>query len=143
MSSEVDFDNSWVFDAQDKIYSRIDALCTAKLSSKYPNINVTTDSHKVVNAKFPNVYMRFWAKEVGKDLENKTINAVYLTVNIDVTVTAAQKMEVAREVSGVVLDGMKGMSFDGDEFSVFNDTDTEYRMVSTFARYIGNADELF
>lgn len=138
-----DFDNSWIYDIQDKIYSRVDAICTAKLISKYPDINVTTDSHKVVNAKFPNVYIHFMSVEVGKDLENRTINAIYLTAEIHVTVTAAQKMEVAREVSNVVSDCMKDMQFDINDFPMFNDTDTEYRTVSRFARTIGNADTLF
>ena len=137
------FDNSWVFDIQDKIYSRVDALCTAKLSSKYPDINVTTDSHKLVNAKFPSVYIHFMAVEMGKDLENKTINAVYLTAEISVTVTSAQKMEVAREVTQVVSDCMKDMQFDINRMPEFNDTDTEYRTVTRFARTIGNADTLF
>ena len=137
------YDNSWIFDIQDKIYSRVDAICTAKLSSKYPDLNVTTDSHKVTNPKFPNVYIRFMAVEGGKDLTNKSINAIYLTATVDVTVTSAQKMNVANEVTSVVVDSMKEMRFDVNEIPEFNNTDTEYRTVTRFARWIGNADELF
>lgn len=138
-----DSSNSWVFDIQDTIYSRLDAVCTAKLSSKYPDLNVTTDSHKITNAKFPNVYLHFLSPiEVGKDLDGKDVNAIYLTAEISVTVTSAQKMEVAREVTQIVVDCMKEMRFTAS-LSEFVDTDTEYRTVSRFARTIGNEEKLF
>lgn len=135
--------NSWVFDIQDTIYSRVDAVSTAKLGSKYTDLNVTTDSHKVTNPKFPNVYLHFLAPtEVGQDLDGQDINAIYLTVDITVTVTSAQKMEVAREVTQVVVDCMKEMRFTA-YLSEFRDTDTEYRTVQRFARNIGNEEKLF
>ena len=135
--------SSWVFDVQDKVYSRVDAVCTAKLGTKYTDLNVTTDSHKVTNAKFPNVYIHFLSPiEVGKDLDGKDVNAIYLTADIIVTVTSAQKMEVAREVTQTVVDCMKEMRFTAS-LSEFKDTDTEYRTVSRFARTIGNEEELF
>lgn len=138
-----EFDNSWVYGIQDKIYSRLDAICTAKLGTKYSDLNVTTDSHKVVNAKFPNVYLHFLSPvEIGKDLNGQDINAIYLTAEIVVTVTSAQKMEVAREVTQIVVDCMKEMRFTAS-LPMFNDTDTEYRTISRFARTIGNADVLF
>ena len=138
-----DSSNSWVFDIQDTIYSRLDAVCTAKLSSKYPDLNVTTDSHKITNAKFPNVYLHFLSPiEVGKDLDRKDVNAIYLTAEISVTVTSAQKMEVAREVTQIVVDCMKEMRFTAS-LSEFVDTDTEYRTVSRFARTIGNEEKIF
>ena len=135
--------NSWVFDIQDTIYSRVDAVVTAKLGSKYKDLNVTTDSHKVTNAKFPNVYLHFLAPtEVGQDLNGQDVNAIYLTVDITVTVTSAQKMEVAREVTQVVVDCMKEMRFTA-YLSEFRDTDTEYNTVQRFARNIGNGETLF
>lgn len=134
---------NWVFDIQDTIYSRLDAVCTAKLSSKYPDVNVTVDSHKVTNAKFPNVYLHFLSPvEVGKDLDGQDVNAIYLTAEIIVTVTSAQRMEVAREVTEIVVDCMKEMRFTAS-LSEFADSNTEYRTVSRFTRTIGNEETLF
>jgi len=143
MATNTNNTSSWVFDIQDKIFSRLDAICTAKLSSKYPNINVTTDDHKVTNPKFPNVYLHFLSPvEVGKDLDGQDVNAVYLTAQVEITVTSAQEMSVANEVSQVVMDCMKEMRFSAT-LPEFVNTDTEYRTVSRFARTIGNADTLF
>ena len=136
--------NAWVFDIQDKIYSRLEAVCLAKLKKKYSDINVTMDNHKVTNPKFPSVYLHFLAPiEVGKDLDGKDINAIYLTAQIEVTVTSAQEMSVANEVSQVVMDCMKDMRFSATSLAEFVNTDTEYRTVSRFARNIGNADKLY
>lgn len=136
-------DNSWVFDIQDKIYSRLDAVCRAKLSRKYPNISVTMDNNVSTTAKFPNVYLHFLPMmEIGNDLDGKDINAAYLTAQVDVTVTNSQEMSVANEVSQVVVNCMKDMRFNAT-LPEFVNTSSEYRTVSRFTRTIGNADELY
>lgn len=135
--------NSWVFDVQDKIYSRLDALCQARLSQKYPDINTTMDSHKPTKAKFPNVYLHFLPTvELGKDLDGKEVNAVYITAQVEITVTSAQKMSAANEVSQVVIDTMKDMRFEAT-FPEFVNTDSEYRAISRFSRTLGKGDQLF
>lgn len=137
------YDNSWVFDIQDKIYSRLEAVCIAKLAGEYTDINVTMDNHKVTNPKFPNVYLHFLAPvEIGKDLDGADVNAIYLTAQIDVTVTSAQGINVANEVSSVVVDCMKEMRFNAN-LPEFMNTDSEYRTVSRFTRTIGNEETLF
>lgn len=136
-------DNSWVFDIQDKIYSRLSAVCIAKLAKKYPDINVTMDSHVPTKPKFPSVYLHFLpALEVGNDLDGADVNGIYLTAQVEVNVTNAQEMSVANEVSQVVVNCMKEMRFSAT-LPEFVNTDSEYRTVSRFARTIGNADELF
>ena len=136
-------DNSWVFDIQDKIYSRLDAVCRAKLSRKYPNISVTMDNNVSTTTKFPNVYLHFLPMmEIGNDLDGKDINAVYLTAQVDVTVTNSQEMSVANEVSQVVVNCMKDMRFNAT-LPEFVNTASEYRTVSRFTRTIGNADKLY
>ena len=135
--------SSWVFDIQDKIYSRLEALCTVKLIDKYPDINVTMDSHVPTFPKFPSVYLHFLPPiETGKDLDGKDVNAIYLTAQVEVTVTKAQEMAVANEVSQVVVDCMKEMRFTAT-LPEFVNSDSEYRTVSRFARVIGNEETLF
>lgn len=135
--------NSWVFDIYDKVYSRLDALCQVKLSNKYPDINTTMDSHKPTKAKFPNVYLHFLPTlELGQDLDGKEVNAVYLTAQVEVTVTSAQKMSAANDVSQVVIDAMKDMRFDAT-YPEFINTDSEYRAISRFTRTLGKGEQLF
>ena len=78
----------------------------------------------------------------GKDLDGKDINAVYLTAQIEVTVTSAQEISVANRVSQVVVDCMKEMRFSAT-LPEFANTDSEYRTISRFARYIGNEETLY
>ena len=141
--SQTSFSSDWVYDIQDKITSRIDAICTAKLSRKYSDINVTVNSHDLAKPKFPCVYIHFLAPvEIGQDLIGQDVNAIYLTAQIIVTVTSAQKMETAREVTTVVTDAMKEMSFQAT-LAEFADTDSEYKTITRFTRTIGQGDSLF
>lgn len=136
-------DNNWTFDIQTTIYSRVKAICEAKLKRNYPDITVTMDSHIPTTPKFPNVYIHFLAPvEIGNDLNGQDVNAMYLTAQIEVTVTDAQGMIVANEVSKVVAECMKEMRFSAT-LPEFVDTDSEYRTVSRYARTIGNAETLF
>lgn len=137
------YDNSWVLDTQQKIFSRLSAVCQARLGTKYADLRVTMDSHTPTTPKFPSIYVFFMAREVGQDLVGRDMNAVYLTAEIEITVTEAQGVVVANEVSQVVVDCMKEMRFPTDQIPEFRDTDTEYRTVSRFARYIGNSDVLY
>lgn len=136
-------DNTWVFDTQTNIYSRLKGMCEAGLKTKYPDVTVTMDNHVPTTPKFPNIYLHFLMPvEVGSDLEGQDINAIYLTAQVDVTVTEAQGMMVANEVSQVVTDSMKDMRFVAT-LPEFVNTDTEYRTVSRFARTIGKGDTLY
>lgn len=137
------FNNGWVFDIQTTIFSRIKAICTAKLRSKYPDIKITQNSRDTNTSKYPTVYVHFLQPtEVGKDLDGQTVNAIYQTVQIEIFVTQAQGMVVANEVSSVVLDIMKEMRFVAT-MPEFQDTDANYRTVSRYSRTIGNSDVLF
>lgn len=135
--------NTWIFDVQTTIYSRINSICKAKLKNTYSDINITMNAKDVTSPKFPCVYVHFLQPtEVGKDLDGSEVNAIYLTVQIDVTVTHAQGMTVANEVNAVILDIMKEMRFVAT-MPEFNDTNSEYRTVSRYARTIGNTETLF
>lgn len=136
-------DNSWTFEVQNMVYSRLEAVVMSKLAGSYRNINVTMDDHIPTKPQFPNVYLHFLSPiEVGNDLDGQDINAVYLTAQIEVTVTSAQGMTVANEVSQVVVDCMKNMRFTAT-LPEFVNTDSEYRTVCRFSRTIGNADTIY
>lgn len=135
--------NKWIFDIQTTIYSRIKSVLKARLGSTYSDLNVTENSHVTTTPKYPSVYVHFLQPaEVGKDLDGSTVNAIYLTVEINVTVTQAQGMTVANKVNAEILDIMKEMRFNAT-MPEFNDTNSEYRTVSRYTRTIGNADVLF
>ena len=38
-------DNSWTFEVQNMVYSRLEAVVMSKLAGSYRNINVTMDDH--------------------------------------------------------------------------------------------------
>ena len=68
-----------------EILSRVFTQVTYMLKKKYKNLNSTTKGENVGTATFPTLYMReLPAVEMGNDLENKTINAIMCTIEIQV-----------------------------------------------------------
>lgn len=139
----MEYKHSWVYDTEDLIFSKVKALCIAKLKKKYPKINVTTDGQSNEDAKFPTVYVQFLgSQEVGKDLSNETINAINILIQVDIEVSKAQGLVVAREVIDVVTTAFKGMHFNTTMPTVNFDSEGINRYVMRFDRLIGNGDIL-
>ena len=132
----------WVYDLETSIYSRVKAVVTNKLKSKYPNLQITQDNASTTEAKFPTVYIHaLQPYERGNDLENSEINAVSFTFEVEITVSKTQNLPAAREVSAVVVDAFKQLRFSAN-MPVFIDdksVDTK-RTISRFTRIIAYND---
>lgn len=136
-------DNKWVLDVQTKIYSKAKAMLTARLLKKYPKLYITDDDENPTDAQFPTIYIQFLEpSERGQDLEGNGINAVYLTVEVEVTATKTQGMMVAKEVAYEVVDVFKSMMFNGRLPIFANDGSGTKRMVARYSRVIGYNDSI-
>ena len=135
--------NSWVADRETTIYSKVKAKLTSKFIKTYPDINITQDGKKIVDPKFPNIFISFLQPvEQGKDLEGKTINAVLLTMQIDVSVSRAMGMTVANEVSWAIVDILKDMGFEASMPYFSSDMEEVYRSIARYSRVIGYNDTI-
>ena len=131
-------ENKWIFNIQTFIYSRIKAILTSKLKSKYKDLFITDDNEVPTDPKFPSIYFEFLQPvERGKDLEGKGINAIYLTVEVQVSVTKAQGINVAREVAFEVLECFKDLSFEATMPNFEKDGSGTKRMIARYSRVIG------
>lgn len=136
-------DNSWVLDTQISIYSKAKAILTSKLKSKYSDLFITDNNEVPSTPKFPSIYIEFLEPaERGKDLEGKSINAIYLTIQVKVTTTKEQGMEVAREVSYTVLNVFKNMNFEATMPFFDNSGDGTKTMIARYSRVIGYNDKV-
>lgn len=135
--------NIWVADAQALVYSKAKAMLISQLKKKYPNLYVTDDNETPSEPQFPSVYIHFLQpSERGQDLEGKSINAIYLTAEVDVTATKAQGTSVAKEVAYKTMDIFKSMSFGGRLPFEDNRGDGTKRMVARYSRTIGYNDTI-
>lgn len=103
--------STWINERIDSIYSRVASKVTASLGTKYPDLNFTMDDSENIDPKFPTVYMYFDTSERGQTLDGGVINAVYMTVSVQVKVTTEQGVDVAKEVNAAVRDVMSFMYF--------------------------------
>lgn len=129
----------WVMDISPKVFSKVKTEGTKNLKSKYPNIFFTTLNKVQTNPKFPTVYVHeVGTTEQGQDLENKEINAVLATFQIDVTDNENQNN--ANKVMGEVVRIMKTMGFSVVNMPEFQSVEDVYRLTARFRRMIGQGD---
>lgn len=130
-----------MLDIETIVFSRIKAILTSKLKTKYPNISFTTSDKVSGEPKFPTVYVHMvGSQEIGEDLENNTINGVLATFQIETTDNESQTK--AKDVMNEVVGVMKGMRFSAIVMPESQNTDTTKRCVARFRRTIGNLDIL-
>ena len=128
-----------MLDIETIVFSRIKAILTSKLKTKYPDITFTTSDKVSSNPKFPNVYVHLLgSQEIGEDLENNTINGVLATFQIETTHN--EKQTISKDVINEVVGVMKSMRFTVTMMPESQNTDTAKRCVARFRRTIGNLD---
>lgn len=128
-----------MLDIETIVHSRIKAIVTSKLKTKYPDISFTTSDKVKDKPKFPNVYTHMLgSQEKGSDLENNTINGALASFQIEVTDNESQTR--AKVVMNEVVSVMKSMRFSVIAMPESQNTDTSYRCVARFRRVIGNLD---
>ena len=133
---------SWVYDRQTTIFSRVRAILLSRLKDRYKDLYITQDNATPTNPKFPSVYIGFiGAPERGQTLENTTVNAVEMTVEVHVKVTTAQGVIVNQEVAWEVVDAFKSLGFNVTLPNMAtSNIDGIYESVSRYTRVIGDGD---
>lgn len=130
-----------MLDIETIVFSRIKAILTSKMKTKYPNISFTTSDKVSKNPSFPNVYIHLLGTaEIGNDLENNTINGVDATFQIETTDN--QSHTRAKDVANTIVGIMKEMRFSIIAMPETKNTDSAYRCVMRCRRTIGNLDIL-
>lgn len=133
----------WVNDVQTKIYSIVKAKTVSAIGNRYPEMFFTMDNTILTNPKFPTVYINFLRpSEQGQDLVGTDVNAIRLTVQIDVSVNKSQGLTGARDVSYEVLDHFKELGFSGNMPAFEQNTTDIKRMTMRMSRIIGYNDIL-
>lgn len=123
-----------------KIESRVFTIFKKRMREEFPNVFYTTANEKVVESKFPCVYLHELEQlEQGRDLDNVTVNAVLSTIQIQVfTKTAAENKDIMTEA---VLQ-MKKLRFNVAAMPIYTSEGdkTIFLSVARFHRMLGAGD---
>lgn len=123
------------------VYSRIKNKIPSTLKSKYSDLNITTNSANITDAKFPCIYVHMIeSPENGEDMEGNEVNALFVTFVIEIIDNKSQSNTT--ELSKVIQKTMKEMCFKSIGFPYNDNTDTVYRKVCRYRRTIGKNDNL-
>lgn len=136
-------DNHWAFDLENDIYTTVKTRALKKLKDRYPNIFFTqTDLPKDPTIKYPTVYLRELggSPEQGRTTEGKNINAVWFTMQSDVTTNKSKKE--ARAVNEEIALLFKDIGFAIVAFPEPSTVGNNYVSSMRVRRMIGNSDTI-
>ena len=133
-------DNLWAYDIEMTVYSIVKSIAQPKLIEKYPNVYFTTKSKSTKTPTFPTVYIHLLsAKEEGKTIDGKSINALSVTFQVDV-ITNKDESE-ARHVMSIISEAFKDLRFGVKDFPSLEYGDTN-KSTARFQRIIGANEKL-
>lgn len=130
----------WVYDLQDKIFTIIEAKCKKLLKAKYlaPTAYWTTESKTLNTPVFPTVYIHMLPpSEQAETLEKKTINAVNVTMQVDITTNKSEDIPI---IASAITGAFKSIGF---TISAFPDMEISNNIVKgtlRARRMIGSND---
>lgn len=100
----------WTKYIESSVFSRIKNEGLNALADIYPDINYTTEEEAPTEAQFPTVYVHeLPSVEQGADLEGTSINAMLVTIQVDVTDNKSKSR--VKAVMNEVTKTMKSMQF--------------------------------
>lgn len=130
----------WFKDIENRLLSRVKAVLRAKYDATYKDLAVTTKRAIYEPTALPTVYFHFNVEERGNDLENTGINAVQMTIQVKVYVSASQGIGVAEELSYQVMQTLKEASFNVTMPGLETSEGDTIVLISNYRRVIGAND---
>ena len=138
---------NWVYETENKIYSRVNGILQSQYKKKFSGFNVTLDNATPTKAKLPSVYLAFLGSgERGQTLDGTYINGVSMTVEVHVKTTSDEKqgVDLNREIAYAATDALKTMGFTATTLNIpTSNIDGVYESVSRYNRVIGANDVLY
>lgn len=138
--------STWYLDIEPKVFTLIKAKTYTKLKQKYPKILFTSiDAMPTDGTAYSHtVYIHeIGGLEMGKDLENTSVNAYECTFEVKVSVTSedsnSKKSEV-RDITGYIASAFKSLKFDMILMPTVEISDSAYTVPMRFRRVIGAND---
>lgn len=121
--------------------SRIFTYHVTKLRKDFPGIVVNRDVKPFKPSEFPAVFYNVVSiAERGEDLNNQTINAVEMT--LEVTVYTNTNLPQNKEISGRIVSLFKDLGFKVPMMPAYENSGNIYVSISRYRRVIGAGDEM-
>lgn len=133
-------DNSWCFDLEPLLFTKVKAEGTKLLKTKFPKIVFTNTDVNKGTPIYPCVYIHTISGfETGNDIENSTVNAVNYSMQVDVVTDSSQSD--CRYISGVIGTVFRSLGFTISTFPISDNGSAYYRYVMRVQRVIGHGDK--
>lgn len=130
--------NEWIEDLDSTIFTLLKINMPSVIQEKYPNMRYTTVNNNKLPSQFPTVRVQVVdAPERGRDLDNMTVNAVYMTIQVDV-LSNKSKSE-SKEIAFAIQRTLKNLSFEV-KTPISTEEGDIYRYIVRASRSFANGD---
>lgn len=132
---------NWTMDLENIILTLVKNKFPSDLKTKYglKSTSFTSKDISPTETSFPKVKVKITSMiEMGQDLDNKTINAVDATVQVDVVTNI--KQGDANAIIGEVMEILKSMRFNIPTMPISMQEADLFRSTMRARRVIGNGD---
>ena len=124
-------DNAWFARIESTIFTYVQYMLQERLNAPYPDLKCTTKSQSTKPSYFPTLYLHNLTPiERGQDLENKEINAVLATIEIQVYSNQSET-----EANKIMTDAISYMKADHWNVTMFPDPQTSDKISMAIARF--------
>lgn len=137
----------WVFSIESKIYTIVKTRLINALKTTYPNLLVTQQQRLNDDTTLPSVFIKMLdSPETGADLEGTTVNAMYVTFEVHITIPkdgTNYGMSGLRKIASSVLENFKKLRFQmATRGEITRETSDTYTLIARYGRVIGADEEI-
>ena len=137
----------WVFSIESKIYTIVKTRVENALKNTYPNLLVTQQQRLNDDPTLPSVFIKMLdSPETGADLEGSTVNAMYVTFEVHITIAkdgVNNGLSGLRKIASSVLDNFKKLRFQmANHGEITRESSDTYTTIARYERIIGAGQEI-
>lgn len=133
--------SDWVFNIESEIYTIVKTRLNTDLKTTYPSLLITQQQKLNDDTSLPAIFIKMLdSPEMGADLEGSTVNAMYVTFEVHITIAkdgTNNGMSGLRKIGAAVLDNFKKLRFQmSTRGEITRETSDTYSMIARYSRIV-------
>ena len=133
--------NDWVYDIESRVFTIVKGKTEKTVRNKFPTVKYTTSDTSDQSAVFPTIYIHeLNSPEDGRDLECDTVNSIFCTFEVKVTVDS--KREDSKWIAKQITEAFRELKFHTLMFPITTGHNATFETIMRVRRMISNNDTL-
>lgn len=132
-------DDNWFAYLEQRLFTILQFRLDRVFGSEYPDMNYSSGTPQDYDAILPSWHMtELTQAERGRDLENKTVNAVYETIQVEITTN--DDFDLCHDIATQTTVEFKKLRFDITMSPTYTRTNRKVTAIARYSRTIGKGE---